>query len=419
MIPLPAWLRRSTSAAPETRAVSVSSSDFMQMIGLGGYGRSSAGVTVTVEAALGVPAVFAAVNFLAGTIAGLPLHVYRRRGGEKVRVSGSVADLLNEAANDECTSFDWRKYKLERVLTGGRGLTYIERNAAGNPVNLFSLDPGRTTVRRETDTSGRVRVFYEHRDGRSIRYPAGDVIDLTFMRKPDGISVYSPILSNRNTIGAAIAAEAYASGIFENGGIPPLVLQGNFATGQGAVRAADDISRVIEEANNDGRKVWSVPTGHELKALGFNAEQMQLLELRKFLVIEIARIYSLPVTFLQDLTHGTFSNTEQEDLRFVKHTIKRWVEALEQELTLKLFGRGATRFVEFNLDGLLRGDFKTRMEGFARAIQTAQLRPNEARALDNRPPVEGGDQLLVQGATIPLALAGGSPQLEETDDDET
>jgi len=111
---------------------------------------------------------------------------------------------------------------------------------------------------------------------------------------------------------------------------------------------------------------------------------------------------------LQDLSNGTYSNSEQQDLHFVKHTLKRWIEQIEQELNLKLFGRGNnSRFVEFNVDGLLRGDFKTRMEGYAIGIQNALLKPNEARRAENRPDDSEGDELLIQGATVPL---GSQPQ---------
>jgi HK97 family phage portal protein len=121
------------------------------------------------------------------------------------------------------------------------------------------------------------------------------------------------------------------------------------------------------------------------------------------MIEQIARIYSIPPTFLQDLTHGTFSNTEQQDLHFTKHTIKRWIEQFEQEMNLKLFGRNSnSQFVEMNVDGLLRGDFKTRMDGYAQGIQNAILTPNEARRRENLPDDAGGDGLLVQGATVPL-----------------
>lgn len=146
-----------------------------------------------------------------------------------------------------------------------------------------------------------------------------------------------------------------------------------------------------------------LPAGLDIKELGTDAQKSQMVELKQFLIEEIARIYSLPPVFLQDLTHGTFSNTEQQDLQLVKHTIKRWVEAFEQELNLKLFGRGKPRyFVEMNMDGLLRGDFKTRMDGYAQAIQSGVLKPNEARRKENLPDDPAGDMLMIQGATVPI-----------------
>jgi HK97 family phage portal protein len=140
-----------------------------------------------------------------------------------------------------------------------------------------------------------------------------------------------------------------------------------------------------------------------LVPIGANPEDAQMIETQKFMVQQIARIYSLPPVFLQDLSTGTFSNTEQQDLHFVKHTVKRWIEQIEQEINLKLYGWQANGvFVQFDLDGLLRGDFKTRMDGLASGVQNGLLTPNEGRREQNLPPKAGGDELLIQGATVPL-----------------
>ena len=128
--------------------------------------------------------------------------------------------------------------------------------------------------------------------------------------------------------------------------------------------------------------------------------------------------------FLQDLTHGTLSNTEQQDLHFVKHTLSQWIKAWEQECNLKLFGpRNRARFVEFNVDGLLRGDFRTRMEGYAKAIQNAINTPDEVRAMENWPRKGGdADKLHIQGATVPLGdqlkrgMTAPSPPAENDND---
>jgi len=142
--------------------------------------------------------------------------------------------------------------------------------------------------------------------------------------------------------------------------------------------------------------------GHELKSIGLSPNDMQLIELQRFSIEQVARIYSLPPVFLQDLTHGTFSNTEQQDLQFVKHTVKRWVEQSEQEMNLKFFGRGSDFYVEYNVDGLLRGDLKTRMEAHATSIQNAIRTPNEVRNIENLPAKDSGDDLMIQGATVPV-----------------
>jgi HK97 family phage portal protein len=183
-------------------------------------------------------------------------------------------------------------------------------------------------------------------------------------------------------------------------------MTGNFVSGKALERAADDVDATIRKQSRDGkRQVLTLPAGHTITQIGADPEKSQLVELKRFQIEEIARIYSLPPVFLQDLTHGTIGNTEQQDLHLVKHTIRRWVIQAEQELNLKLFGRDNTeQYVEFNLDGLLRGDFATRMSGYATAVQNAILMPNEIRELENRPENPKGNDLLIQGATVPLGM---------------
>ena len=170
-------------------------------------------------------------------------------------------------------------------------------------------------------------------------------------------------------------------------------------------RAKDDVQRSIDAAKVGNSPILPIPPGYELKPVGFDPEKGQMTEARRFQTEEIARAYQLPPVFLQDLSRATFTNAEQQDLHLVKHLISQWAKALETEMTLKLFGRGrGNRYVRHNLDGLLRGDFKSRIEGITRGIQTALITPNEGRALDERPKHSNpfADELLVQGATVVL-----------------
>jgi len=392
---------------PEERGVSVTQSNpqFLEVFGL------KATASVSMDEALGVPAVWAAINFISGTVAGLPLHVYDKNATGKKKVRATAANpsvvMLHDAVNDDLSSFQWRFDMMVSVLTEGRAVTYIERNERGQPINLFPLL--RPSVKRLPN--GR-KEYSTTTGGRTVRYDQADVLDITFMLKDDLLTHRSPLRQCAIAIGKAANANEYGSKLFKNGGLPAFALQGPFGSEKSAIRAADNIAEATREAARKGANVLAIPLGHTLTPLGSDPEKMQLVEVQGFAVQEIARIYSLPPTFLQDLSRATFSNSEQQDLHLVKHTMKRWIEQIEAELNLKLFGRGSVRIAEFNLDGLLRGDYKTRMEGNSTAIQTGQLTPNEARAQDNREPLDGGDVLYIQGATVPLAGQSVNPELQ-------
>jgi HK97 family phage portal protein len=399
------WPFTRKKEAREGVMVTQSSPEFLQVLGLDAFLETASGDPVTVESALGVPAVFSAVNFLAGTIAGIPRHVYERgEDGTRKRVGGDLWSLLHDVANEEASisAFEFFKWWMEQALTGGRGVAYIERGPDGVLRNLWPLEPGKLTIRRING----VRK-YQYRDaGKVVVYDAAEVLDLPFMLKADGFTHRSPIMANREAIAMAQAMTRYGAAFFRNGGVPPFAVTGGFKSGGAMGRAADDLEESVRKAAKEKRVALVLPTGLEIKPIGGDPDKNQMIEAQRFMVEQVARIYSMPPIFLQDLTHGTFSNTEQQDLHFVKHTVKRWVEQIEQELNLKFFGRGSKFFVEFSMDGLLRGDFKTRMDGYAQAIQNAILTPNEVAQLENRPPRPGGNDLLIQGATVPLVSAG-------------
>lgn len=381
-------------ASPEDPRVPVSAENFLAFFGV----QSGNLPSVTIDSALTVPSVSAAVTFLSASMASLPLHAYRVKGDNSERIKGGIQSLLNEAPNDEWTSFGWRKYFWQQVFTGGRGLTWIERKG-GNVVGLWPMDPANTMVRRVA----RRKVY----SFGGVDYPATDVIDVPFMLRRDQLGVYSPIMMGAKAVQLALAMGDYASGFFAGGGVPPLALVGPMPAGPEAVkRAQGDIKRAIDAAKSNNDAVFPIPPGYELKPVGFDPAKGQMTEARLFQVSEIARIYNLPPVFLQDLSHGTFSNTEQQDLHLVKHTIAQWAKGLEEEINLKVFGSG-NRYCEHSLDGLMRGDFKSRIEALARGVQTSLYTPDEARGLEGRPPVEGGDKAYMQGATVPL---GTTPQ---------
>lgn len=370
-----------------------SASELVQFFGLDGRSLPA----VTTDTAFQVPAVWAAVSFLSRTLAVLPLHLYRNTDEGNEKLSGGLATLIHEAPNEETTSFKWRQYFWQQVFTGGRGLSWIERSGS-NIVGLWNMDPTHTKITR---AGGRTSYQVEQKEP----YPARDVLDVPFMLKPDGLAHYGPIASGHRAIQLALAMNDYGSGFFNGGGVPPLAVKGPMPAGKEAmIRAQKQIQEAIEASRQSDIPITNLPSGYELVPIGFEPDKGQMTEARRFQTEEIARLYNLPPVFLQDLTNGTFSNTEQQDLYLVKHVVAQWAQAFEEELNLKLFGqRNGGRYVEHNLDGLMRGDFTSRMEGLARAVQNSIITPDEARALENRPRKGGNaDKLFMQGATVPI-----------------
>mgnify|MGYP003632684584 CR=1 FL=1 len=350
----------------ENPSAPVSAADFLQVMGWGDLS-SASGVNVTIENALGVPAVWAATNFISGTLASLPLEVFQKTATGREPVTVGIGAWIDRAVNPHLSSFGWRKYTFEQVLTGGRSVTQIVRSGRGDVTDLIPLDPSSITVSETTDAAGFPTKAYRTAE---YVYSAEEVLDLPFMVKANQLDKRSPIFTNKDVIANTTAKLA-----------------------------------------REGRSIMALPAGHELKSIGFSPDQMQLLPLQQFCIEQIARIYSLPPIFLQDLSHGTYSNTEQQDLHFVKHTLRRWIEQAEAEMNLKLFGRSSDVYIRYNVDSLLRGDFKTRMEAHATSIQNGIRTPNEVRALEDMLPLPDGDQLMIQGATVPIS-SQGSPANE-------
>ena len=390
---------RTEQRSIENPAVPVSAENFLQYFGIASTGLAS----VTTDSALTVPAVTAAVGFLSRTLAALPLHAFTNTRKGPVKATGKLQIVIHENPNERQDSFKFRQYFWQQVFTGGRGLAYIER-VGGVIEAIYPMDPTRVTIRNV----GRDVVY---KFG-GTDYASDEIIDVPFMLRPNGLQHYGPIMLASKAIQLSIAMNDYASGFFAGGGVPPLVLVGPMpANAEAMKRAMADVSLSVSAAKNASTPIFPIPVGYELKPVGFDPAKGQMTEARTFQIQEIARAFQIPPVFLQDLTGATFSNVEQQDLHLVKHLIGQWAAALEGEMNLKLFGRmNGGKYVEHNLDGLLRGDFLTRMNGLARSVQSGILTPNEARALENRPQHldPAADQLFMQGATMPIDALGAA-----------
>lgn len=362
------------------------------------------GETVSEKTALSIPAVAAAVNVIATAIASLPLEIHKKTETGTVKDQAHpLWSIIHDYANDELTSFDWRKHVVATTLLCGRSLTYIERSRAGKIINFYPLVLADTAIKLVNH-----RKIYTYN---GVEYTSDQVIDLVWQYDRDGYTAVNPIHQHRNTFGLAIAAEKFAAAVFFNGGVPPLVLHTPVGSPAAIQRASESVNDAIKAGNNTKNNVLVMPTGTELKAIGLDPEKTQMLELKKFLIIEIARIFSIQPYFLQDLANGNYSNLYAQDEAFLKHTLAGWIANIESELNLKLFGRNnkSGHFVKFDTDQISKADIKTRMESYQKAINSGVMTPNEARAEESLPAKPGGDQLFIQGATVPLNLAGQTP----------
>ncbi|WP_157792218.1 phage portal protein [Pseudooceanicola marinus] len=366
---------------------------------IGGSDLSSA---VSFEQAMTLPPVFSAVEFLSSTLAALPVRVMQK--GAEVK-DHPVAALLGKAASDEATAFDLRKLMHGAQFSRGRGYVQIERDARGDPVNLFPMEYLRTSPRR--DRRGRLFYDYSRADGQPITYKASEVFDLAFKRKEDWISSVCPVTACASAIRQGTNAAQYALNTFGRNGIPPYVLEGPHGSGEAAQRAADDVASAARQAAEKGRPVMPIPAGFKLTRLGSDPDKMQLVPTQVFTVQQVARIFNLPPVFLQELSKGTYANTEQQDLHLVKHTLTSRAMQAGQEFSLKLFGRDTDLSVEYDLQAMTRGIFRDRIEAIARAIGSGQMTPNEGRALRGEGPREGGDQLFMQSGTLPITSLPG------------
>lgn len=387
------------------------------------FGPTSAGRTVTERSAMQMTAVYSCVRILAEAIAGLPLHVYTTEpDGSKVKATDhSLYRLLHDEPNPEMTSFVFRETLMTHLLLWGNAYAQVIRNGLGEVIGLYPLMPNRMTVGR--DDAG--RLYYEYQttsdepqgEWTRIRLAPSDVLHIPGLGF-DGLVGYSPIAMAKNAIGMAMATEDYGASFFANGAAPGGVLEH-----PGTIR---DPSRVRESWNatfggaRNGNKVAVLEEGMKYTPISVSPEQAQFLETRKFQINEIARIFRIPPHMVGDLDKSSFSNIEQQSLEFVKYTLDPWVIRWEQAITKTLLTarEKPTVFVKFNVEGLLRGDYVSRMNGYAVARQNGWMSANDIRALENLDRInerDGGDVYLVNGNMLPLAMAGAYATTQPSD----
>ncbi len=379
------------------------------------FGSTTSGKTVNERTAMQTTAVYACVRILAETIASLPLHTFKyTETGKEKATEHQIYNLLADEPNPEMTSFVFRETLMSHLLLWGNAYAQIIRDGRGKVIALYPLLPNKMSVNRASN--GEIYYVYSRYSDENPNIEGyGDVYlqNHEVLHIPglgfDGLVGYSPIAMAKNAVGMSIACEEYGASFFANGANPGGVLE-HPGVVKDPARVRDSWNSVYQGTNN-AHKVAVLEEGMKFQRIGIPPEQAQFLETRKFQINEIARLFRIPPHMVGDLEKSSFSNIEQQSLEFVKYTLDPWVIRWEQAMkkALLLPSEKKDYFIKFNVDGLLRGDYQSRMNGYSTGRQNGWLSSNDIRELENLnkiPEELGGDLYLINGNMTKLADAG-------------
>jgi len=384
---------------------------FQQLLAEGGFARSSTGLSISPEQALRVSAVYACVKVLSEDMAQLPLILYRRtiKNGKEAKeraVNHPLYPLLHSRPNKAMTSFNFREMLTGHNCLRGNSYAYINRVGGGRVFELIPLSPDCVSVHRDPST-WEVNYRVDMKGGTQRTMYRDEIFHLCGMTL-NGYSGVTPITYGREAIGLSMATEKHGALAFKNGakmgGI--LMYPGKFKNEDTSRKVGDSFDAATSGSN--AHKTVVLEEGMKWQETSMTHDDAQFLETRKFQIPEIARLFRMPLHKIQELERATFSNIEQQSLDYVISTLGPWMCRWEQALSISLLTEQEQKdyYFEFLVDGLLRGDIKSRYEAHARGILAGFLNRNEVRAMENRDPVDGLDEYLVP---VNMFIVGQEP----------
>lgn len=382
-------------ASVEDPTVPLTSSTLLDWLGIR---PTAAGIHVTEEKSLGMPAVWAAVNIIAGTCASLPLHAYRRGDASRKPLTGGQGANLLESPHPDLVPYDfWELVHTQRLLWGNAYLRKL-RNALGQIVELWPIHPSRVKVGRVTGAIGIPtkdvgRKIYAIDGGEDA---GGQTLyDEQILHLPafgyDGVCGVSPIRIAAQGIGLSLAAEEYGARLFGSGSLASGILQTEQRLKPEQANALHSRWREKAAGIATAHDVVVLDSGVTFQQLTIPPEDAQFLQSRRFQVAEIARMFGVPLHLLQEVEGSTSWGTgiAEQTLGFVIFTLRRWLIRTEQSLTQIL--RPEPVYAKYSLEGLLRGAPKDRADFYTKMWQLGVYSTNDIRELEDKPPVEGGD----------------------------
>lgn len=362
---------------------------------------------VNFDTAMSLSAFWAATRLLAETVAGLPITFERENGrGELVPLNNDIAELFSGKVNQYQTKFEFMETMMLNLVT--RGNCYALKQRSGERiVGLLPLMSSQVETRLMKD--GSLSHIHYH-DGGVTAYASDSIWHVKLFG--NGVIGLSPLGYARNSLGIGLAAERRVSQVYKNGGKPSGVLMIDKALKKPQRDSIRDEFNELREGNTDRLMVLEANMKYE--QVSMSPQDIELLQSRRFQIEDLARFLGVPSVLINDTSGSTTwgSGIEQLVQGFYKLNLKPYLERFEDSMRLNLFNPTDRRRgrATFGFDSLLRADQQSRYEGFQKAINAGVLTPNEARATDNRPPLDGGDELYVNGAMVPLTAARGQIQ---------
>jgi HK97 family phage portal protein len=356
--------------------------------------RTSSGMRVSADNALRLAAVYASVRILAETMASLPFVLYRRRadGGKDKVTDHWLYRLLAKRPNRYQNPYEWREMLQGHLALRGNAYNRINANSRGEILELVPIHPDR--IKMELTPAGDYRYRVTDRLGAETVVPRGEIWHLRGLSS-DGLIGMSPIELARESLGMALAAQDYGARFFANDAKPTggwIEFPGSFKDSD-AKKVFRESYQAAQSGANRG-KVLVLENGMKFHEVGVTNKDAQFLELRKFQITDIARLFRVPPHMIADLDRATFSNIEQQSLEFVMHTMTPWAERWEASIESELLFDGDELEVEFDFSNLMRGDAASRSTYYQSGIQNGWLTRNEARIAENLNPLDGLDEPL-------------------------
>ena len=363
--------------------------DFLSV--MNAIGRTSgSGVSVDKNTAITFTAVWSAVRLLSESISILPVNVYERQpNGDKTLASkNAVYNLVHNEPNYYMSSVTFFEKVMMDLCLSGNSYVQIVRNGGGTPQELLPLNAQDINVKINNG-----QLFYHNRSS-DIVLDDYDVLHFKGVSQ-DGIMGLSPITQNANAIGWGIALEEYGSKYFTNSAKLSGVLETDRALSEQAIeRLKNSFSNTYNQLQN-AQSTAILEEGLSFKPITISPEQSQFLASRVFSITEVARMFNIPTFMLQEHSKSSFNNIESLSQSYVTYTLMPYIRRMESEMNRKLFKKNekGKLFVEWNVNGLLRGNIKDRTDAYKTGINNGYLTINEIRRKENLNSVADGDEL--------------------------